>query len=193
MFIKTSEKIAQILKETNTIDEDNFEICRYGIQQGITIILNIVTTMLIGIFLDMFWQAIIFSILYIPLRSNAGGFHASTALRCYIFSIISIIIVLLAIKYIVISKTICLIITVISLSIILYHAPIEDSNKKLDEIEHKVYKRRSIKISLAELLAFFVVLRLDFSDVYLCIMNVFICESIIILLGIYNNKKVFGN
>jgi hypothetical protein len=24
-------------------------------------------------------------------------------------------------------------------------------------------------------------------------MNVFICESIIILLGIYNNKKVFGN
>lgn len=85
MFTKTSEKIAQKLKQNDTIDDEHYEICRDGLQQGLSVLLNIVTTILIGIMLNMLWQAILFTVLYIPLRSNAGGYHASTALL-YLFS-----------------------------------------------------------------------------------------------------------
>ncbi len=71
MFSKATEKITQKLKVNKTIDNEHYEICRYGLQKGLFIILNIITT------LNMLWQTVLFTILYIPLRSNAGCYHAS--------------------------------------------------------------------------------------------------------------------
>lgn len=83
MFEKASEVVTRKLQENNTINEEQYEICRYGLQQGFTIILNIATTLIIGIIMRELLYAVVFMFLYIPLRSNAGGYHAKTATRCY--------------------------------------------------------------------------------------------------------------
>ena len=87
MFAKTADTITKKLQENNSISSEQYEICRLGFQQGLTILLNAVTVIVIGAVMKELWQAILFMALYAPLRRNAGGYHARTATRCYIYSI----------------------------------------------------------------------------------------------------------
>ncbi len=134
MFAKTADKITQKLKENHTINDEHYEICRYGLQQGFSIILNVVSTIVINVALGMLWQAGLFTALYIPLRSHAGVYHANTAIRCYVYSVLLMIAVLLAINHISIPSFICIIALLISF-------------KPLDEMEQVVYKKVTLIIN----------------------------------------------
>ena len=187
MFEKASEAVTRKLQENNTIDEEQYEICRYGLQQGFTIILNIVTTFIIGMIMKGLLYAVVFMILYIPLRSNAGGYHAKTAIRCYLYSILLMIAVLLAIKHITIPSFICIIIFTISIAVICILAPIEDSNKPLDEIEVKVYHKRTLIILAIEIMLFIIGLALNLRYFMQTTVWVIITMSIILLMGKFCN------
>ena len=58
MFARTAEILTKKLKENNTITVEQYEICRYGFQQGLTIILNAVTTIVIGAVFGELWQVV---------------------------------------------------------------------------------------------------------------------------------------
>lgn len=97
-------------------------------------------------------EIIMFLILFIPLRSNAGGFHTKKKLTCYCFSNL----MLLAIVYIpnlIISKTaygIIAILFVLSNLLILCLAPIPNFNRIFDPSEKIVFKRRTHYVLLIE-------------------------------------------
>ena len=169
MFAKTADIIAQRLKDNNTIDDEHYEICRYGLQQGFIIILNIVSTVAVGVVFGMLWQAVFFTAIYIPLRSYAGGYHANTALRCYIYSILLMIAVLLAMKYMAAPRFICVIIIIISCVVILYLAPVEDINKPLDNIEKIVFRKRTYVIAFFEIALYLVTQLIGASRITKCI------------------------
>ena len=188
MFAKTADIIAQRLKDNNTIDDEHYEICRYGLQQGFIIILNIVSTVAVGVVFGMLWQAVFFTAIYIPLRSYAGGYHANTALRCYIYSILLMIAVLLAIRHITIPSFICIIILVISVSVIAMFAPVEDLNKPLDKMEKAVHKKRTIIISTFEGLLLLISLTLNLMQITYCIVWAFILMATILLIGKSKNR-----
>ncbi|MDE6425462.1 MAG: accessory gene regulator B family protein [Ruminococcus sp.] len=188
MFAKTADKITQNLKENNAIDDEHYEICRYGLQQGLSILLNVFTTIVIGITLGMLWQAVLFTALYIPLRSNAGGYHAKTAVQCYFYSVLLIITVLLAIKYITIPNFICIITLLISIIVITILAPVEDQNKPLDDIEKYVYRKRTIIIAVIEGLFLFISMALNWTQVTLCITWLVFFMSAILLIGKVKNR-----
>lgn len=187
MFEKASEAVTRKLQENNTIDEEQYEICRYGLQQGFTVILNVVTTLIIGMIMRGLLYAVVFTILYIPLRSNAGGYHAKTAIRCYLYSILLMIAVLLAIKYLPIPSFICIIIFAISITVISILAPIEDANKPLDEIEVKVYHKRTLIILAIESMLFIIGLALNLRYFMQTTIWVMITMSIILLMGKFCN------
>lgn len=60
MFYQASEHIAKKLIENNTITSDNKPIYQYGIQQGLTIGLNILTTFAIGLIFHMIFESFLF-------------------------------------------------------------------------------------------------------------------------------------
>ena len=183
MFEKASEAVARKLQENNTINEGQVEICRYGLQQGFTVILNIVTTLAIGMIMRGLLYAVVFTILYIPLRSNAGGYHAKTAIRCYLYSILLMIAVLLAVKRLPIPSFMCIIFFSISIAVICMLAPIEDANKPLDEIEVKVYHKRTLIILAIESMIFIIGLALHLRYFMQTTLWVMITMSIILLKG----------
>lgn len=82
-----TERITNKLVINDVITTDNKELYRFGLQQGILMIFNIATFMGIGIVLNMVWESIIFLLTFIPLRSNAGGYHAKTQVKCYLYSV----------------------------------------------------------------------------------------------------------
>ena len=100
MFKKTACKITQRLCEKGIISESDFDLYEYGFNMGITVLLNLISTIVIGVIVGKVFESIAFLVFYIPLRSYAGGYHASTPWRCYFISIVIIMAMLLFIGYV---------------------------------------------------------------------------------------------
>lgn len=154
MFYKTSVYIADILEQQNKFAPEDKEVYRYGIQQGLNLTLNILTTIIIGVLCGMVYPSLMFLICYMPLRSFCGGYHAKTHLRCYIYSVIMITCILLVAKYTAFNIVLYEILVLISLIIILLLAPVEDENKKLDNVEKRVFRKRAYIIAFLEVLLY---------------------------------------
>lgn len=141
-----SEQLTLKLIELQVIDSNDKAIYLYGFQQGALLLINILTLMIIGIIFDMVWQTICFISSYSILRVYAGGYHAKTKLRCYLFSMGMMTTSLYLIKYIPWGWYRYIITLIVSSSIILMLAPVEDKNKPLDKLERSVYRQKSIII-----------------------------------------------
>lgn len=188
MFAKFSECITQSLIDTQIIESEERELYRYGIQQGLTIVLNLVTTLLIGLLCDMIWQSIVFTVAYIPLRSFAGGYHAKTTIGCYIFSIVLITAVLLTMKLLPISSFVCCIMLLCSGVCIFVLAPVENHNKPLDDMELTVYGRRTRWITVLEITLALLCGRSGLQDVMMCLSVSLVIMSVMLILGAIKNK-----
>lgn len=77
-----------------------------------------------------------------------GGYHSKSLINCYIFSTLKIIFVLNSIYYINVYKINTFFITLISSIVILFLSPVECKNKRLDQDEKKVYKNKSMRVTL---------------------------------------------
>ena len=143
--------INKLLKD-NLITKQNQDLYLYGLNGFILLFVNLLTSLLLGYFTNHLLEIIMFLILLIPLRSNAGGFHTKKKLTCYCFSNL----MLLAIVYIpnlIISKTaygIIAILFVLSNLLILCLAPIPNFNRIFDPSEKIVFKRRTHYVLLIE-------------------------------------------
>lgn len=90
MFTKITEKIVGNMEKHNMIQTDRISIYKYGINQMLNMLLNIVTFLVIGLIFHMTLETIIFTAAYIPLRTYAGGFHAKTPFKCWIVSAVMV-------------------------------------------------------------------------------------------------------
>ena len=183
MFEKTSEKITNAIAQNGTIKAEDKELYKYGIQQGMMILLNLCTTLIIGAVFKMVWQSILFTVAYIPIRSYAGGYHSKTPQRCYIFSILMIIAVLWGMKYFNNTYFICIALLVFASIIILLLSPVEDKNKPLDKLEKHVYKKRTLIILGIEILIILLFLVIDILSISFCMVIALFSLSIMLVLG----------
>lgn len=55
------------------ISESDFDLFEYGFNMGITVLLNLISTIVIGVIAGEVFESIAFLVFYIPLRSYAGG------------------------------------------------------------------------------------------------------------------------
>lgn len=136
-----------ILKES--IKEDDKELYAYGLEVAFGISINILTTIFIGIFFGMVLESMVFLLIYIPIRSYSGGYHANSNLKCYFLSCLLILFVLVVISYMPDESYVNIIIGIICIATpsILILAPIEDYNKPIDDKERQVFKHKIRLIS----------------------------------------------
>lgn len=167
-------------------DEDK-ELYAYGFWQGAIFLFNLATVVIVGLLFHMLWQSLVFMVAYGLLRPVAGGYHAKTQRNCYILSIVLIITVLCAIKWLPWNTWASLIILLISTSFVFLLAPVEDQNKPLDELEQLVYKKRSRIITI--LLLFLAVLFIGAgqSQITNCITISIFASAIMLILGKIKN------
>lgn len=144
------EKAADLMVQNEVISSEDKEIYVYGLKQGFILLVNILTTLMIGLLFNKVFETIIFLVTYMPLRIYAGGYHARTQLRCYICSVVLIISALLAIEYIPWTNFIVITISTVSGMIIYILSPVEDMNKSLDVAEVKMYGKKTRVILFVE-------------------------------------------
>ena len=144
-----SRKFISLLCENNMIEREKQELYAYAMEILLSSILHFLTTVVIGLLFDMVIESLLLFIAFSVIRRFAGGFHASTHLRCYFTSIAAIIIMLFFIS--VVTKwgndIDFYVILIISDLTIWFASPIESQNKPLSYKEKKVYKAVSIALS----------------------------------------------
>jgi len=188
MFDKCSKTISDSLVRAGVIERKDQNIYSYGIQQGIVSLLNIITTLVIGAIVHAFYQSIVFIVAYIPLRHFAGGYHAKTQFRCYVFSIFYVSSLLLAITKLYVSDLTQAIMFIISSIIIICISPVEACTKPLDSIEVKLYKNRACFIWMCEALVSIFSKLLHLEAISISIIWIFSFLSFMLLLGKIHSK-----
>ena len=141
------EHLAKFLIENRIINEEDKPLYLYGFHQLCFLVLNVLTTIIIGISSQKLPECITFLLFYIPLRSFSGGYHAKTEFMCYILSsailCVTLFICTLQLTY---SQLIILLIGATIIVILL--SPVVSQNKPLRGNEYKRYRIRSISIQI---------------------------------------------
>lgn len=132
-------------------EEETNQIIAYGIERGKVILITTLIALMLGYVLGIFFQGIIFWVCLSALRRYAGGYHADTQNRCYVISLIMVVLSLLSIRQIASIGLIGLLFQAKSLCTILFLAPVENQNRVLDKSEKKKYgvKTKSIAVFLS--------------------------------------------
>lgn len=193
LLAKLSQKIGDDLVRSSVIEAEDAEIYIYGINQILVSVFNVLSALIIGLILGTFFEVMVFMAAYIPLRIFAGGYHAKTPLRCYIFSVIMLIIVSLGMKYLPLAEWVYYAILLATAIVVLVLSPVEDRNKPLDEIEHKVYKRRAMFIAAAELLVGLAFMLVGLDNLFVAVVYSFAALSFMLVAGKIKNRWLVAN
>lgn len=158
MFERLSEKLTGKLIRAGIISETDTDVYVYGFFQLAMMLLNIVTTLFLGILFQLLIPCILLNLSYIPLRINAGGHHANSPMKCYINSTIMIAALLAVIKWLTIHPTVYAVLLVLSGVVIWILAPVEAENNPWEDTEKLIYRRKSRVILGIEIIIFVVTL-----------------------------------
>lgn len=190
MFHHISEKIAENMVKNGTVVPEEKDIYLFGIQQGLIFLLNIGTTVAVGLLLGSLPQLLLFTTAYIALRKYAGGYHASTPQQCYVLSTILSIIVALVVKYVPLNIFAGINLLVFASIIIVMFSPVENRNKLLDQAEKRVYKKWTLVILGIEFLFAIVFMFFNLLPIANCIVWVIVTVSLMVILGMIINKPL---
>jgi len=175
--------VVDALINNDVIDRDDRELYEYGLEQGILMLINLFTTIIIGICFGMVIESIVFMLAYIPLRTYAGGYHAKNQWRCYFFSIAMMIVALLGIKGIDLFSIVSVVLIFISYVIIYTLSPVEDCNKLLNEKEKVIYKKKSRRILIIEFVVMLILMSFEQYVIASAIVIAQVSVGIMIVLG----------
>lgn len=184
-----TSKFVNRLINNNIIKKEDAEIYSYGFKEMIFIILNLITTLFIGALFNKVFEIILFMIMYIAIRVYSGGYHARTKLKCYMFSILMLTSVCYILKINLLqSNFLVVILAIISSILILFLAPVEDENKPLDEIEIKIYTKRTIRNLIIVFSVLSITLIFNKINLSACICISILCNGLVLLVGKINNS-----
>lgn len=92
MIENTVQLIIKFLKSMGTVNEDEAEVCSYGLQLILSTIINIILCTFIGILYNQVFLTTIILIIFFLLRPYIGGYHSKTSTGCVLeFQLVIII------------------------------------------------------------------------------------------------------
>ena len=193
MLERLSEKFVGKLINVGIISEADADVYLFGFFQLVMMLLNIVTTIVLGVLFELLLPCILLNVSYIAIRTSAGGHHADSPMRCYVNSTIMISVLLAVIKWITFQRTVSVIMLAVAIIFIWITAPVETENNQLDETEKSVHRKRSRIIMIIETIVFAICMILGENQVCKIIALGMFTESVMLLAGILQNLKKIEN
>jgi len=191
MMSNLSSHMASKMIACGAINQEDRETYQYGIYVLLTSMIHIITVLFIGALFRMVLEGIVYYGSYAVLRKFAGGYHASTSIRCYLLSLIVVAGAMFAVghtgnSYILLISSILL---PLAAGIIFVLSPVENLNKPLEGSEAKHYKKTARIILTIELILAVSFLSLGFNRIIFIISLSLTTLAIMLLAG----KKNISN
>ena len=155
---KLAQGTAERLVAQGIIREEDAPIYRYGLEAMYSSLLELLSILTLAALIGNFWQTVLFFAAFIPLRLYAGGYHASTRLRCFLTSLVvyAAFTIMLEIVPVAWFVPLAFIGGAVSFLIIWLFAPVIHQNHR-SGLKHQVrFRRISIRICVVEVSAIIV-------------------------------------
>lgn len=141
---KFSSKLIEFFVSNDLIKNEDKEIYEYAANIILSSLIHIATVMILGLCFNLFIESLVFYFSFIAIRKFAGGYHAKTPVRCYLFSFASNIIILCLVKWLSSINTLFIFIFIIfellCVVLILLISPLDTENNPLTGQEKKMYR-----------------------------------------------------
>ncbi|RDU24968.1 accessory gene regulator ArgB-like protein [Anaerosacchariphilus polymeriproducens] len=144
-MIRAEEFFIEQLISNKIISEKEVQIHKFGIECLVLKLIHCISYLSIAIYLNMLTEFIVIGLVLVPLRRNAGGYHAKTKIGCYLFSCCYVLTILLLLKTVT-NHFIWWGAFALSDIIIFLRSPVDNRNKRLDKTEVQHFRKKSQKI-----------------------------------------------
>lgn len=180
-----STKIVGRLIEKSIINDTERELYTYGLFMLLSQTLYFILAVIIGVFLNIVFESVVFYVAFLFIRTSAGGVHASSELKCEVATTLSLFLCLGVVKlcdqYNL--KTVIIILTIVAAVFIAILCPLDTPEKPLNKKEKIYFRKKSWIILLMILTIIGVSSCLEINTlIYPCCMSL-ILESILLILG----------
>lgn len=141
MATRLAERIVENLIAASVVEEVDRELYVYGFFLLITRFFFFLVTVIFGCLLGIPLESVIFYIVFILLRSYAGGVHAKTEVACTIWTTVAMGIAMVIIKVLEVSNAkipLCVLFFNICLLVL---SPLDSGEKPLDAEEKHRYRK----------------------------------------------------
>lgn len=138
------KRILDWLYAQGYVNESNDKIIELGLQRIKSTFASIIFSAIVSWLMGDVIVGLLFELTYIPIRIYAGGYHASNKKKCEYLSYGSLLLCMILIFYVPMKVEIMHLLLLFSGMIIFLFAPVESINKRLNSVEKKVFRRKSI-------------------------------------------------
>lgn len=150
MMERIAKRLTAYIIGKGIVAESEEKIYLYGFQMGLELISNLIVSILIAMKMDMLPQAAIFFIVFIPIRSYAGGFHFEKYLHCFILSVVTYVGVLELSQILTIVGKIHVVADVVLLILVRYLFPVQNVRRMIDEDEKRYFSKKLKRILVTD-------------------------------------------
>lgn len=126
------------------ISREDSDVYKYGLQVLLEMIFCVGTCLLIAVIFQAFLEIGLFLLIFIPLRSYAGGLHLSSFWSCYIFSCLTFLFIVVMAELIRVPGSVNILCILLCIGIIFLLYPVENKNREVDKEENSYFKRKLI-------------------------------------------------
>lgn len=153
---RLSTKLTLEMISSGLVKEEDREVYEYGIEVVAALLINFLSSVVIFSVFGMLLEGLLFFAVFFPIRTYSGGHHMESHLGCYILSMAIMLIFVLCIRVIPESGYLIISLAFVAFSslVVILLSPVEDKNRPIDEVERKVYRKKSLRVLAVELLAF---------------------------------------
>lgn len=191
-FERLIEKIVHCLVIRSMISIEEREIYLFGIRTMFIQILHMLIIIIMGFYLGLVLESIFFLFSYMPLRVNAGGYHAPNNKLCFGITIIMDLVVLTVIKFMPLSwiPSFSIVISLLFIPFIVKFAPVENTKKLLDVEEKNIYAKRTKRILSGIFVGMCLFLFLNEDRIVLVLALSILAASSMIFASLLQNMKI---
>lgn len=141
-----SEKLTNYVIKTGVVPVESYAVYQYGFQIGLEMLCCFVVCLSIAVYLHMIPEFIVFTGIFMLLRTYAGGVHLDSFGACFTCSVVVQIVVLLINSKYSFSVITAWIIILTSTFLVLKSTPVENVNRELDSEEKEHCRMVTAKI-----------------------------------------------
>lgn len=185
-----SQSVFNSFMDKSVINKEDEDIYAYGTEIAVSYLINLIAIIIIGALTNMLIECIVFLIIFVPLRSFAGGYHAPNYQICFVISCFIVTAVLLITKYTAVHTDEFILFSIIAIAGILIYilGPIEDKNKPLTEKENIHYKRKMKTILIIEFILAVIMNVAGLHNILFVFCSSFVIVLVLSLLGFIKNR-----
>lgn len=189
------EKVSKVLTDyiihKGMINEKDRHIYEYGFI--ITMELGVfgVFCLITALYLHMLFEGILFFVIFVPLRSYAGGLHLEKFYSCMILSCLTFLGILVMTKYIQLSIAFSFaMLCVLEIAVYMLY-PVENVNRKVDKKENYYFIRKlKLYLFIDMIIAMVCIILKNGRELFLITIT-FLIVVITMLIGKYKNRNMF--